>query len=124
MTKYNIAVIEGDGIGRMVVPEGIRVLQAAGRRYDPNFSWTYFDWSCARYCKFGQMMPEDGLQQLQCFDAIYLGAVGYPDTRDRIFSLGFTDTDPAGFSTVCEFAAGTFAGRDRISVETRARGFD
>lgn len=54
MNQYKIAVIEGDGIGREVVPEGLRVLEAAGRRYDIAFSWNHFDWSCQTYLKTGQ----------------------------------------------------------------------
>ena len=78
MKTYKIAVIEGDGIGREVVPEGIRVLDAAASRFDFSLSWQHFDWSCQTYLKTGHMMPEDGLEQLRPFDAVYLGAVGYP----------------------------------------------
>lgn len=88
MKRYNIAVLEGDGIGLEVVPEGIRVLEAAGRRYEIDFNWRHFDWSCKRYSKTGRMMPEDGLDQLRDFDAIYLGAVGYPGVPDHISLWG------------------------------------
>jgi tartrate dehydrogenase/decarboxylase/D-malate dehydrogenase len=88
LKQYNIAVIEGDGIGREVVPEGLRVLEAVGRRFDLNFSWTHFDWSCERYTKTGRMMPEDGLEQLRAFDSIFLGAVGYPGVPDHISLWG------------------------------------
>lgn len=88
MSHYDIAVIEGDGIGREVVPQGIRVLEAAGRRYDLNFSWRHFNWSCETFLKTGRMMPEDGLDQLRKFDAIYLGAVGYPGVPDHISLWG------------------------------------
>jgi tartrate dehydrogenase/decarboxylase/D-malate dehydrogenase len=83
LKNYKIAVIEGDGIGREVVPEGIRVLEAAARRFDISFSWQHFDWSCQTYLKTGRMMPEDGLEQLRPFDAIFLGAVGYPGVPDH-----------------------------------------
>jgi tartrate dehydrogenase/decarboxylase / D-malate dehydrogenase len=86
--RYRIAVIEGDGIGHEVVPEGIRVLEAAGRRYQSSFSWHHFDWSCETYLKTGRMMPEDGLEQLRSFDAIYLGAVGYPSVPDHVSLWG------------------------------------
>jgi tartrate dehydrogenase/decarboxylase/D-malate dehydrogenase len=76
-------VIEGDGIGREVVPEGIRVLEAAARRFDLSLSWQHFNWSCETYLKTGRMMPEDGLEQLRPFDAIFLGAVGYPGVPDH-----------------------------------------
>jgi tartrate dehydrogenase/decarboxylase/D-malate dehydrogenase len=88
VSHYKIAVIEGDGIGLEVVPEGLRVLEAAGRRYDITFSWQHFDWSCQTYLKTGRMMPEDGLDQLRSFDAIYLGAVGYPGVPDHISLWG------------------------------------
>jgi tartrate dehydrogenase/decarboxylase/D-malate dehydrogenase len=70
------------------VPEGIRVLVAAGRRYDVKFSWHHFNWSCETFLKTGRMMPEDGLDQLRKFDAIYLGAVGYPGVPDHISLWG------------------------------------
>ena len=88
MKNYKIAVIEGDGIGKEVVAEGIRVLEAAGRRFDLSFSWQHFDWSCERYTKTGRMMPEDGIDQLRPFDAIYLGAIGYPGVPDHISLWG------------------------------------
>ena len=88
MNSYKIAVIEGDGIGHEVVPEGLRVLEAAARRYDITFSWHHFDWSCQTYLKTGRMMPENGLDQLRGFDAIYLGAVGYPGVPDHVSLWG------------------------------------
>jgi len=81
-------VIEGDGIGREVVPEGIRVLEAAARRFDLSLSWQNFDWSCETYLRTGRMMPEDALEQLRPFDAIYLGAVGYPGVPDHVSLWG------------------------------------
>ena len=97
MNRYKIAVIEGDGIGREVVPEGVRVLEAAGRRYDIAFSWNHFDWSCQTYLKTGRMMPEDGLDQLRSFDAIYLGAVGYPGVPDHVSLWGLLIPIRRGF---------------------------
>jgi tartrate dehydrogenase/decarboxylase / D-malate dehydrogenase len=88
MKTYKIAVIPGDGIGREVVPEGLRVLEAAGRRFDLKFSFVHFDWSCETYAKTGKMMPDDGLDQLRLFDAIFLGAVGYPGVPDHISLWG------------------------------------
>ena len=85
---HKIAVIPGDGIGKEVVPEGIRVLEAAGRRFGIDFAWREFDWSCETYAKTGSMMPEDGLEQLAAFDAIYLGAVGFPGVPDHISLWG------------------------------------
>src|ERR1700747_2374550 len=88
MKTFKIAVIPGDGIGHEVVPEGLRVLEAAGRRFDIAFSWHHFDWSCQTYLKTGLMMPEDVLERLRGFDAIYLGAVGYPGIPDHISLWG------------------------------------
>ena len=85
MKNYRIAVIEGDGIGREVVPEGIRVLEAAARRFNLSFSWQHFNWSCETYRKTGRMMPEDGLEQLRAFDAGSGGPVEFcrPGTEAR-----------------------------------------
>jgi tartrate dehydrogenase/decarboxylase/D-malate dehydrogenase len=88
MKTYKIAVIPGDGIGKEVVPEGLRVLEAAGRRFGLKFSFQHFDWSCETYVKTGKMMPDDGLDQLRPFDAIFLGAVGYPGVPDHISLWG------------------------------------
>lgn len=88
MKNFKIAVIEGDGIGREVVPEGLRVLEAVGRKFDLNFSWAHFDWSCETYRKTGSMMPADGLEQLRTFDSIFLGAVGYPGVPDHVSLWG------------------------------------
>ncbi len=92
-----IAIIPGDGIGREVVPAGIEVLEAAGRRYGISFAWTEFDWSCERYARTGAMMPEDGLAQLRPFDAIYLGAVGYPGVPDHVSLWGLLIPIRRGF---------------------------
>jgi tartrate dehydrogenase/decarboxylase / D-malate dehydrogenase len=79
MTKHKIAVIAGDGIGKEVVPEGIRVLDAAGRKFGFEFQWDELPWSCDYYLKHDRMMPEDGLEQIRHHGAIFLGAVGMPD---------------------------------------------
>jgi tartrate dehydrogenase/decarboxylase/D-malate dehydrogenase len=86
--KHRIAVIPGDGIGKEVVPEGIRVLDAAGRRFGIEFQWDHFDWSCETYRKTSRMMPEDGLQQIAKHDAIFLGAVGFPGVPDHVSLWG------------------------------------
>jgi tartrate dehydrogenase/decarboxylase/D-malate dehydrogenase len=88
VTRYRIAVIEGDGIGKEVIPEGIRVLDAAASRFNFEFDWVHFDWSCETYHKTGQMMPDDGIDQLREFDAIFLGAVGFPGVPDHISLWG------------------------------------
>src|SRR3989441_778777 len=82
--RHRIAVIPGDGIGKEVVPEGMSVLEAVGRRFGFEFEWEAFDWSCEVYTRTGRMMPEDGLEQLGRFEAISLGAVGSPGVPDRV----------------------------------------
>ncbi len=88
MKRYKIAVIPGDGIGKEVVPEGMRVLEAAGAKYGLQLDWETFPWSCEYYAKHGQMMPEDGLQRIRPYDAIFLGAVGFPGVPDHISLWG------------------------------------
>src|SRR6202171_739973 len=86
--KYRVAVIAGDGIGREVVPEDIAAMEAAARRYGFALEWQNCDWSCERYAKTGRMMPEDGIDQLRSFDAVFLGAVGYPGVPDHVSLWG------------------------------------
>src|SRR5580693_9514078 len=88
MKSFRVAVIAGDGIGKEVVPEGIRVFDAAGERFGFRCEWTPVDWSCERYVATGKMMPDDGLAQLRRFDAIFLGAVGHPNVPDHISLWG------------------------------------
>ena len=88
MKKQKIAVIPGDGIGKEVVPEGIRVLDAAATRFDLAFEWETFPWSCEHYAATGRMMPEDGLARIRNHDAIFLGAVGFPGVPDHISLWG------------------------------------
>jgi len=85
---YRIAVIPGDGIGKEIVPEGIRVLEAVGKGFGIQFQWTFFPWGCEYYFTSGEMMPADGLEMLKGYDAIYLGAVGYPGVPDHISLWG------------------------------------
>jgi len=88
MKRYKVAVIPGDGIGKEVVPEGQRVLEAVARKHGFTLEWTDFDWSCERFQKTGEFMPKDGLAQLAKFDAIYLGAVGWPGVPDHVSLWG------------------------------------
>ena len=83
-----IAAIPGDGIGKEVIPEGIRVLEAAAARHDLALAWTHYDWSCETYLETGAMMPDDGLERLGEHDAIYLGAVGFPTVADHLSLWG------------------------------------
>jgi tartrate dehydrogenase/decarboxylase/D-malate dehydrogenase len=81
-------VVAGDGIGNEVVPEGQRVLEAAGRKFGFELKWDEKPWSCELYKKTGRMMPEDGLAQIRNHDAIFLGAVGFPGVPDHVSLWG------------------------------------
>jgi tartrate dehydrogenase/decarboxylase / D-malate dehydrogenase len=87
---YRIAVIPGDGIGQEVVPEGLRVLEHLADRSGGTFAFAFesFPWGCEHYLRTGRMMDEDGLERLRPFDAIYFGAVGWPDVPDHISLWG------------------------------------
>ena len=88
MSKHRIAVIPGDGIGKEVVPEGLRVLDAAARKFGLDFTFDHYDWSCETYKKTGRMMPEDGIARLKDSDSIFLGAVGFPGVADHVSLWG------------------------------------
>lgn len=85
MKTYRIAVIPGDGVGPEVLTEGVKVLKRVAE-LDGSFQFedVWFPWGCEYYLKTGRMMPEDGIDILKEFDAIYLGAVGYPGVPDHI----------------------------------------
>jgi tartrate dehydrogenase/decarboxylase/D-malate dehydrogenase len=85
---YRIALIPGDGIGKEVVPEGVRVLNALAENYDFKVEFTEFPYSCGYYLDHGVMMPEDGIEILCRFDAILMGAVGYPGVPDHVSLWG------------------------------------
>lgn len=86
--RHRIATIPGDGIGHEVIEAGQEVLEAAARKHDFALDWTEFDWSCDRYLNTGSMMPEDGMDMVRAFDAIYLGAVGWPTVADHVSLWG------------------------------------
>lgn len=88
MKTYRIAVIPGDGIGHEVMPEGLRAVEAAARRFGFAIDWDMRDWSCERFHRTGSMMPENGLDEIAGHDAIYLGAVGYPGVPDHVSLWG------------------------------------
>jgi tartrate dehydrogenase/decarboxylase / D-malate dehydrogenase len=85
---HRIAVIPGDGIGTEVVPEGLRVLEAAASRYGVELVFDHFDFaSCAHYRRHGSMMPADWKERIGGHDAIFFGAVGWPATVPDHVSL-------------------------------------
>ncbi|TBV09048.1 tartrate dehydrogenase [Phytopseudomonas dryadis] len=86
--RYTIAVIPGDGIGKEVMPEGVRVLDAVAARHDLELQWDWFDFASADYyLAHGKMMPDDWFDLLKGYDAIYFGAVGWPDVVPDHISL-------------------------------------
>jgi tartrate dehydrogenase/decarboxylase/D-malate dehydrogenase len=89
MERYRIAVLAGDGVGQEVVPAGLRVLQAVAQRHG-GFGLACDDlpWGSAYYLQTGRMMPPDALETLTGYEAIYLGAVGWPDVPDHITLWG------------------------------------
>lgn len=88
MRRYRVAAIAGDGIGKEVMPEGLRVMKAAAQRFGIELEIVEYDWaSCDYYVEHGQMMPDDWKDQLAGVDAIYFGAVGWPDTVPDHVSL-------------------------------------
>jgi tartrate dehydrogenase/decarboxylase/D-malate dehydrogenase len=88
MKTHRIAVIAGDGIGKEVMPEGMRVVQAAARRFNIKLEFSTMDWAnCDYYTQHGEMMPPDWFDQLMQFEAIFFGAVGWPETVPDHISL-------------------------------------
>ncbi|CAN7509654.1 tartrate dehydrogenase [Massilia sp. LjRoot122] len=88
MKQHRIAVIAGDGIGKEVMPEGLRALEAAAKRFGIGLEFAHFEWaSCDYYLQHGKMMPDDWKQQLDGCEAIFFGAVGWPDTVPDHISL-------------------------------------
>ena len=88
MSNYRIASIPGDGIGQEVIPAGIQVAELLAQRFGFSIEFKHFDWSCQTYLNTGTMMPKEGLEQLQSFDAIFLGAVGWPSVPDHVSLWG------------------------------------
>ncbi|WP_144638996.1 tartrate dehydrogenase [Bordetella genomosp. 13] len=88
MKKHRIAVIPGDGIGKEVMPEGVRALEVAARRFGIELELEHIDWaSCDYYAKHGDMMPPDWYDRLKDCEALFFGAVGWPDTVPDHVSL-------------------------------------
>ena len=85
---HRIAIIAGDGIGTEVMPEGIRALEATAKRFNLDLEFTTFEFgSCDYYLEHGKMLPDDWFEQLKGFDALFYGAVGWPDKVPDHISL-------------------------------------
>ncbi len=99
MATHRIGVIPGDGVGPEVIAEGLKALtalsEASGGRL--SFEIETFDWGSERYLRTGRMMPDDGLERLERFDALYLGAVGDPRVPDHITLHGLLLPIKMGF---------------------------
>ncbi|WLS79641.1 tartrate dehydrogenase [Erwinia pyri] len=88
LATYRIAVIPGDGIGKEVMPEGVKVMEAAARQFGLAFEWEWFDFASAEYYQqHGKMLPDEWFETLKSFDAIYFGAVGWPEVVPDHVSL-------------------------------------
>ena len=87
MKTYRLAMIPGDGIGVEVTGAAMEILEATAARCGFALAPQWFDWSCAHYIATGAMMPSDGIETLRGFDAIYLGAVGWPESVPDSVSL-------------------------------------
>ena len=89
MKTYRIASIPGDGIGIEVIAEGEKVLKALAQK-DGSFAldFTPFDWGSERFLKTGAYMPDQPLETLKKFDAIFFGAVGAPNVPDHVSLWG------------------------------------
>ncbi|MGE5279853.1 MAG: 3-isopropylmalate dehydrogenase [Deltaproteobacteria bacterium] len=85
---YKIAVIPGDGTGPEVVREGLKVLEAAGKKFGFQYEKAMFDFGGERYLKTGETLPDNAVHELRKFDAIYLGAIGHPDVKPGILEQG------------------------------------
>ena len=87
MTRHKLALIPGDGIGVDVTAAALEVLGAAADRFGLELETETFPWSCEHYLQTGAMMPACGIERLRGFDAILLGAVGWPQTVPDAVSL-------------------------------------
>jgi 3-isopropylmalate dehydrogenase len=85
---YSIAVIPGDGTGPEVVAEGIKVLNAASRRFGFSLDFTHYDFGGDRHLRTGETLPEGAVDELRKHQAIYLGAIGHPGVKPGILEKG------------------------------------
>jgi len=88
MKEYKIAVIPGDGTGPEVIREGVKVIEAAASRFGFKLDMTWYDYGGERYKRTGEVLPEGAVEDLKCYQAIYLGAIGHPDVKPGILEKG------------------------------------
>ena len=119
-STHKIAVIPGDGIGREVIDATLPLLSSVAGAHDSELRTTKFDWSSERYLDEGAMMPDDGTEQLEDFDAILPGAVGHPDVPDHVTLRGLMLPIRKAFQQgICVRPAVLYEG-----VESPLRGYD
>ncbi|GGD21605.1 isocitrate/isopropylmalate dehydrogenase family protein [Hyunsoonleella pacifica] len=90
MSNYKIAVVPGDGIGNEIVPEGLRVIKAVAEKHNFSIETEEFDWGAGYYQKNNQFLPDDGIDKLRAFDAVYFGSVGLPAVDDTLPAKDYT----------------------------------
>ncbi|MGD1889905.1 MAG: tartrate dehydrogenase [Cyclobacteriaceae bacterium] len=90
MKNYKIAVVPGDGIGHEIVPAGLKVLEAAAKKHQFTLETQHFPFGAGYYKQHGKFMPDDGLDTLKQFDAVYFGAVGDPEVDDTLPAMLYT----------------------------------
>ncbi len=119
-----MAVIPGDGIGPEVVTQGVKVLQAAAQAEGFGLGLEYFPWGCGYYLQHGRMMPDEAIDLLRPFDAIYLGGVGLPgqvpeevSVRGVVFAIRFGFDQYANLRPVKPLPGAPFPLRDKDPAE-------
>ncbi len=90
MSNYKIAVVPGDGIGKEIVPEGLRVIEAVAKKHNFSIETEEFGWGAGYYLEHNMFLPEDGLDTLKKFDAVYFGSVGLPAVDDTLPAKDYT----------------------------------
>lgn len=105
---HQIAVLPGDGIGKEVMPQGLRVIEAAARRFNISLKVDHFDFACCdHYLAHGEMMPANWKEQIGGHDAIFFGAVGWPAAvPDHISLWGSPDQVSSGVRPIREPSTG------------------
>jgi len=88
MNIYDIAVIGGDGTGPEVATEGLKVAEAAAKKFGFKINWHQYDFGGERFLKTGEVLPDTALAELRKFKAIFLGAVGHPQVKPGILEKG------------------------------------
>lgn len=97
MKTYKIAVVPGDGIGHEIVPAALKVLKAVSEKNGFNLKTENFGWGAGHYLKEGCFMPDDGLETLKKFDAVFFGSVGLPEVDDTLPAKDYTFKVRTGF---------------------------